>query len=352
MLFERSARPYLLIFLLSIISVSCDQDGETIDETPSVYVSGIVIADGKLVTAYWKNGKLVKTFGEVAPGVPSSIYVSDGDVYLAGSSPEKLYAPDGNHRIILTPVYWKNGEINRITDGLEYGNASSIVVKGSDVYVSGTGLREGTYVAKYWKNGIAEELSDGSRDGFANSIYVSEEGDVYVGGSQSQPSGNPQAVYWKNGVPTSLTGADTISAIRDLAVHNGTVYAVGYAKLASLYTPFLATLWKNTVEETLSSSEYPDATGVFVSEAGEVYVSGFESEGNFQGARYWVNGNETILTNEEVNSGFATDIFVLGTDVYTCGYENGVFKYWKNQVGTALDNRLEVYEINSIFVDP
>ena len=66
----------------------------------------------------------------------------------------------------------------------------------------------------------------------------------------------------------------------------------------------------------------------------DVYVAGYENNSAGRSVvKYWKNGNETILTDGSRNA-IATDIAVIGDDVYVIGVEsNGsvnVAKYWKN----------------------
>lgn len=128
-------------------------------------------------------------------------------VYVAGT--------EGN-----VAKYWNNGIATSLSDGTNLTLATSIFVKGSDVYVAGIEvLGGGSSVAKYWKNGIVTDLSlsDGTTSGEANSIFV-HGSDVYVAGYD-----NGAAVIWKNGTPIYLTdGTESASAnsifVKELAI--------------------------------------------------------------------------------------------------------------------------------------
>jgi hypothetical protein len=64
------------------------------------------------------------------------------------------------------PAYWKNGVENDLPlNGASYGNATSIFVSDSNIYVSGYTSAG----AVYWKNGVETILSS---SGSANSVYV------------------------------------------------------------------------------------------------------------------------------------------------------------------------------------
>ena len=85
-----------------------------------------------------------------------------------------------------------------------------------------------------------------------------------------------------------------------------------------------------------------------------LYAVGEESDGNFYIAKIWKNGVSTSLTSGSAD-GYATSVYVSGTDVYVSGYENGpvgtsVAKIWKNGVATNLTAGTTSAGINSVLV--
>ena len=119
-------------------------------------------------------------------------------------------------------------------------------------------------------------------------------------------------------------------------------------------------IWQGQVQLDLTDgSTTGDAavTSLFISDNGDVYAGGFEytKDAGISVAKYWKNSNVTALTDgtkdAKVNS-----IFVVGSDVYACGYEvNGYgkrnAKYWKNGVATTIITiSNQSSELNSIFV--
>jgi len=101
-------------------------DGTTIDRTTAIFVSGDDVYIGgqsnnnplsRGVATYWKNGVAVQLSEE--PSYINSIFVMDDDVYAAG------YEYQGEVRIA---TYWKNDERVHLSDGVNDGNAASIVV--------------------------------------------------------------------------------------------------------------------------------------------------------------------------------------------------------------------------------
>ena len=149
--------------------------GSLADEAYSIFVDGQdVYACGALEAQYWKNGTSVYLPGRTA----KSIYVSEGDVYVAGSQ------PDGQSfqtyfGIFYREVakYWKNGNPVNLSDGTKDAYPTSIAVSGNDVYVAGyeeatAGTRD--FVAKYWKNGSPVILGDVSKYSEAYSVFLAK----------------------------------------------------------------------------------------------------------------------------------------------------------------------------------
>ncbi|MDR2087431.1 MAG: T9SS type A sorting domain-containing protein [Dysgonamonadaceae bacterium] len=73
----------------------------------------------------------------------------------------------------------------------------------------------------------------------------------------------------------------------------------------------------------------------------DVYVAGYENNGNTDVAKVWKNGAATNLTDGTYNSE-ASSVYVSGNDVYVAGYEGGRIlnaagaRMWKNAEPTTL----------------
>ncbi len=177
-----------------------------------IYFAGI---DSLNNGVYWKNGNynLAAPYGGRGTTMPlvSSMYVSGSDVYLAG--------------MLDRGVYWLNGTANFLQPGNNnmafVGSINSIFVLGTDVFTTGRLLPFGIPPA-YWKNGIENDLPvinppDAFTTYTTTSVFVLGS-DVYVSGFSSYfPApyaiSYDTAVYWKNGVETSLRRAGRANSI-------------------------------------------------------------------------------------------------------------------------------------------
>lgn len=143
------------------------------DEAYSIFVDGQdVYACGALEARYWKNGTSVYLPGRTA----KSIYVSEGDVYIAGSQPDgQSFQTYFGIQYREVAKYWKNGNPVNLSDGTRDAYPTSIAVSGNDVYVAGYEEKtpgDADFVAKYWKNGDAMTLGDVSNYSEASSVFL------------------------------------------------------------------------------------------------------------------------------------------------------------------------------------
>jgi hypothetical protein len=279
-----------------------------------VYITGVFIPLGPLPNrneaVYWKNGILHYLGGNGI--VATSIYVASGDVYVAG------YASYPFH--YFTVGYWKNGKEHILANS---GATKSIYVSNDDVYV--TGYEHYFPQAVYWKNGTPHELADGKR-AVANAIYLSED-DVYVAGSKPDFLG-PRKVdfYWKNGTRHNLSISGTANS---MYVADGNVYLAGYVMVNSVA---VAAFWKNGTLHKLSDGK---ANSIYVN-GGNVDVAGWKCDGSQCIVKYWKNG---ALVHKYQISG-SPDLslsFISNGDIYVVGAADGKLLYWKNGIPHKLD---------------
>ena len=155
--------------------------------------------------------------------------------------------------------------------------------------------------AVLWVNGEKKTLS--TKHSQANAVFVTKKGKVYVAGYEFD-GGGPNATLWVDGVKQPLTGHET-------AFH---------------YFPF----------EVGS-----EATSVFVSDNGTVYVTGcgYQPSDDWNaGAILWVNGT---LQSFQISTGYAASVFVKdGTAYIAGGQEFGSFggpaaTLWIGEIGLS-----------------
>jgi hypothetical protein len=253
-----------------------------------VYVVGTCeISPGSLLTpagpggqyAYWKNG-IQNNMG--SPGF------LEGFVSLAASGNDLYYS--------TSYQLWENGRIISLP-GRGSGYISSIIASGTDVYIAGS---DSVGDAVYWKNGELNVVTQGyypsHSSGSDPSVYCMfvSGNDVYIGGTST----DDRAVYFKNGVATylqsSITGAN-IANVRSIFVSGNDVYATGNLIVPANGGSNTPAYWKNGVEIDLplNGAKYGNPTSIFVS-GSDVYVSGTTSDA----AVYWKNGIERILSSQ------------------------------------------------------
>ncbi len=139
-------------------------DGDKIDvvdlfvDGSDVYVAGWQSLDNPMKIVLWKNGVKIWVSGDSEHAYPTSLFVSNGNVYMSGYEWQAGYYAS-------TAVLWKNG--TKQTLGQSDSRADQVVVVGENVYVAGT--EEQTAVL--WKNGQKSVL--GMRGGSsARALYV------------------------------------------------------------------------------------------------------------------------------------------------------------------------------------
>ena len=321
------------ITLIGAIFTSCKSKGSADD----VYVAGYVLnKQGISVATLWKNGKAQSLTDGTLSAYAYSVFVSDGDVYVAGD--------DG-----VAATVWKNGVAQRLSDGTRTARAHSVFVSGNDVYAVGWHDWGQYGWATLWKNGVTQRLSDRIIDGndgvSANSVFVSGN-DVYVVGDDGFI-----ATLWKNGVARTFENSETYSS--SIFISGSDIYIAGYTNFGD-GDWMIATLWKNGVAQYLTDkSNYSIAHSVYVSD-NDVYVIGYTRIDNGMAATLWKNGISQTLT-DETKTGMAHSVFVLNSDVYVAGYEYSEHGYaaailWKNGVPQRLTDGKNYSTAHSVFV--
>jgi hypothetical protein len=83
--------------------------------------------------------------------------------------------------------------------------------------------------------------------------------------------------------------------------------------------------------------------------AGDVFVTGWENNGNRSAVKVWKNGMQTSIVDGYTPI-TANSVFVSGNDVYVAGQQNGVAKVWKNGIPISLTDGKNYAEAYSVFV--
>lgn len=216
-----------------------------------VYVSGWICKNGTCKSVVWKNG--VETLLPNSLSYPGEIVVIGGKQYVIVTK-----ATDS----ISMPAILHGGEL-QILETLprtEGATASSVFVKGNDIYASGSLYVPGlTNVAALWKNGKLTVLAKGNWQTEANAVAVSAQNDVYVTGCINQ-----RFAVWKNNQLFYKDGAD-YGAGKDIAISGKDVYIAGNGDLSVKGKYNVPLLWKNTVVQELPTrSNLGIANAVFV----------------------------------------------------------------------------------------
>jgi len=252
---------------------------------PNIFVVGYEKnSRGKSVATLWKNGKPQRLSDGLTDASATSIFVSGGDVYVAGTEGEMMKKRG---------VLWKNGEkIGESTVGSFSVRATSVFVSGKDVYMTATAsnLVELANAAVLWKNNDRPNILASGQSASAHSVFVSD-GDVYVAGNQGSINNNV-AVLWKNGVPQILSnsGYGAMACADSVYVSGKNVCVTGYVLDAK--GRFQGVLWKNGIPKTIGT---PKSDGV------RAYISG-------------VGDTACVAVADFLNAGTAIYAIAIGDD--------------------------------------
>ncbi len=278
---------------------------------------------------YWKDTDVVALSDGASHALAKRVAVTETGVYIAGNE----HNASGKY----VAKYWKDGIASNLSDGSHHAFADGLFVQGANVYVAGSEETSQQRRAKYWENGTATNLTDGTKFAVANSVFVADS-KVYVSGYMNEPM--ETARYWMNGSEVVLPKSD--NAVRSVAngvfVIGTDVYVSGYQQITISGTGrYIATLWKNGVIALLGNSANNSySTGVTVHN-NDVYVSGYENVSGINVAKYWKNETGVNLSDGTLDE-HATSIFITDAgDVYVSGYNGNIntgiqAKYWKNGV--------------------
>lgn len=170
-----------------------------------IYVVGDEYDGNISVAKVWKNGVATILSGDDSRA--NSIFVDNGIVYVAGTT------GDGT-----IPVVWKDGvvEVLSVTEN-QFVYTSSIFVSEGEIYIAGYEYINGAPRATLWIDGEANYLSE--IYSIANSVFINNE-TVYVAGHEGDGP-DKKATIWVN--QDKVSGSPTSEAT-DIFVENGVIY--------------------------------------------------------------------------------------------------------------------------------
>ena len=191
--------------------------GISVNSIGDVYVAGMVVKNNKELTAYWKNGELVKTFSENADWYSEKHVAADsnGNVYIPGYRMK-------SHEVTYSAL-WVNGTRKNLSTSHD-GEATDAVIgsettSGANVWVSGAHgpYTQGGTLAAYWRrnpNGQSNQTKVTKVRTYnspKNWVYSSRASSIFIGGSIVYMAGvvnvinaGDVPVYWKNKVQHEL----------------------------------------------------------------------------------------------------------------------------------------------------
>lgn len=324
------------LFSTSVIA-QAKKPSSTVQKLADIYATGgCRDSKGNFTAMYYKNGQPGIPLMEAEKGSATSILVVGNDVYVTGDLNGKA-------------VYWKNGQLIQLpSTALPPACAFSIAVSGNDVYVVGNGYKpfrdkngnsgRDVMQPRYWKNGqeilLPQPPGPNGYEGEASAEFITvADNDVYIIGRYGY-----MPVYWKNGQRQESI-SNELQRVSNITTANGSVYAVGAQNKQAAY-------WKNGLTKVLTTEE-SIATAIAVS-GNDVYVTGvigdyqaknlYPGYGNPGEGLYWKNGQPMKLNG--ATGPYPTSIAVSGNDVYVAGIDQANVKYmlWKNGQPVELSN--------------
>ena len=246
------------------------------DKTPA-QVERSVLSDGKSATS------------------PIAVAVSKGNVHIAGFD-----TPGYNRRVL----YWKNGEMQVLTDGSTDALAYCICVDGDDVYIGGyvqpaTNTQGG--VATIWKNGVAQSLTDGQTVAKVNALYM-DNGTLYAAGAEKVSGGRWKGVLWANGARVKDFTGEVGTEVSGLYVKDGNYIIEGNMTETSSANDICPYIWTKDGAQKVASglsmcqgmALAVDGDDIYV--AGNAYNMDMSTYEEFYTAYLWKNGEAQSFT--------------------------------------------------------
>lgn len=236
--------------------------------------------------------------------------------------------------------------------------------EGENIYAAGfETLENSDRKAVYWRNGQMEYLSDGSTDALAYCV-AAEGNDVYVGG-YVQPADNKSggiACIWKNGVAQNLTDGSTLAKVNAICIDGGVLYAAGAEKVSG--GRWKGVLWKDGQPTYFTEEVGTEVTGLYVKEGKYIIEGNMTADSGDIVTCIWTEEGVQVIS-EGMALCQGTGLAVAGSDIYVAGnaYDMDYDTYeeiyrspvWKNGTEMALEvvssDNFTVWGLACAFVD-
>lgn len=340
-----------------------------------LYAAGQELVPGKdyFYATIWRDGKRFPLSDGSADAFCNAVCTAGSDVYVVGCEAIGDLVDDGYYEPYRQNVavlwHFKTGdEANAVRTSLSSGEyaTSPIAVAASNgnVYAAGFESPAVDRRAVWWKNGQMEYLSDGSTDARAYCILADGD-DVYVGG-YLQPADNKRggiARIWKNGTPQDLTDGATLAKVNALCMDNGVLYAAGAEKTTD--GRWKGVLWRDGQPTYFTDEVGTEVTGLHVVNGDYIIEGNMTDPSGDILACIWTNDGVQVVS-EGLSLCQGVGLAVAGRDLYVAGNEMAGYDYttfeeinrayvWKNGEAQSLEtispNNFSLWGIACAFVE-
>lgn len=340
-----------------------------------LYAAGQELVPGKdyFYATIWRDGKRFPLSDGSADAFCNAVCTAGRDVYVVGCEAIGDLVDDGYyepyHQNVAVLWHFKTGdEANAVRTSLSSGEyaTSPIAVAASNgnVYAAGFESPAVDRRAVWWKNGQMEYLSDGSTDARAYCILADGD-DVYVGG-YLQPADNKRggiARIWKNGTPQDLTDGSTLAKVNALCMDNGVLYAAGAEKTTD--GRWKGVLWRDGQPTYFTDEVGTEVTGLHVVNGDYIIEGNMTDPSGDILACIWTNDGVQVVS-EGLSLCQGAGLAVAGRDLYVAGNEMAGYDYttfeeinrayvWKNGEAQSLEtispNNFSLWGIACAFVE-
>lgn len=295
-----------------------------------MYIAG----NDNSVACYWFNGAKTEV-GEANTWLSDMAVERDGTVHCvgrqgAGYSNAAYWSPEMGWNI-FQPYDKCLGTANGVAIDDETGD----VYFTAYYYWSEAAVT--TTVAGYHKNLVWEPMTtEESGSGAGIGDIIIENGNIYVSFEE-----NGVSYYSVNGERHELELAGTKNYTSSMYVKNGDVYIGGwYTTEVGGSTIFAPCYWKNGGSVLIPVVEYAQPYDIFVDDEDNVYLAGSKGSGLDRCAAYWKN-DEPAVELTSYSNGVASSIYVVDDNIIVVGYQgaypdNTSLRYWINGEETTV----------------